>query len=444
VRRKAHNQFLTGLDIPRAAWSARPGRWLVELYSETGSTERDDSVMFSNSKSLRVALVALLAAGLLAGGLALAKKPENPGKPKPDPEPPPPPPVTYEITWLGTLGGASSGLEDMNDLGDAVGNADPPNGWHRAFLNELQPDGSRLMIDLHTMLCASFPEVLSTITDPCFSNANAINNVGQVVGVMRNTDPERVLFRYTPGPDPNLEIFMELSDDSQARDINNAGTFVGNERGADGEYYAYRYADHLEFLDDLIDPASGWHLRVSYAINDAGQIVGDGVLNGVEYCPFLFLPAADGDTYATVVDLGAETGRARDISEVGHVTCRAGFLYTPWDGMIDLAPGRKEDAAPFGVNELGHVVGYYTAFKEEAAMCLALPPTYEFLKLDDLLDPVANDPDDLARWYASFVLLEFTWMNNPLPGEAFGQNGGTTLLDGIDEAYILTPVPPEE
>jgi probable HAF family extracellular repeat protein len=401
--------------------------------------------MFTNSKSLRVALVALLAAALLAGGLALAKKPDNPGKPEP---PPPPPPVTYEITWLGTLGGLQSDLMDMNDLGDVVGWSYTTEGDQHAFLNEAQPDGSRVMIDLHTLLCTTFADDLADITTPRFAGGNAINNQGQVVGVMRfNNGDERRLYRYAPGPEPSLELFpLEMIF---ARDINNAGTFVGMKIGG-----AYRYTDHLEDLNGLIDPASGWYLEDAIAINDDGVIVGEGFLDGGEQRCFLFIPAAQGQTYATVVDLGPETTYVYDISEVAHVVGalevpnnRHAFLYTLLDGLMDLgAFDRKSRSYGLGVNDLGQVVGYSFKWKARGSLFLALPPTYELLNVDDLLDPVANDPVALERWYASNVFDPSceTTISNPLPGEGFGQIGSTSTLDSIQEAYILTPVPPEE
>ena len=201
--------------------------------------------MLSQVKWARTGLAALMVVALLTG-LAWAVPPEGKGKPdKPGDEdpPPPPPPVTYEITWLGTLGGLESKSTDMNDLGDAVGWSYATNGDLHAFPGEVQLDGSRSMVNLNTYLCSTFASDLTEITTPRFAGGNAINNVGQVVGVMRfNNDADRVLYRYTPTPVPTRDMFLEVSNRCQTMDINIGGTFVGNEHGVDGDNYAYRYA----------------------------------------------------------------------------------------------------------------------------------------------------------------------------------------------------------
>ena len=157
---------------------------------------------------------------------------------------------------------------------------------------------------------------------------------------------------------------------------------------------------------------------------------------------------------SVVMDLGAETTWVYDISEVGDVAGTLGslgdqhaFLYTLLDGLMDLGSlSRRSSSSAFGVNDLGQVVGIHSVFKGGSALSLGLPQTYEFLNLDDLIDPVANDPVTLARWYASNVgaAADRTTIGDPLPGEAFGQIAGASTLDSVTEAYVLTPVPPEE
>ena len=44
-------------------------------------------------------------------------------------------------------------------------------------------------------------------------------------------------------------------------------------------------------LNSLVDPASGWNITIAQAINDSGQIVGGGTINGQTHA-FLMTPTA--------------------------------------------------------------------------------------------------------------------------------------------------------
>jgi len=88
--------------------------------------------------------------------------------------------------------------------------------------------------------------------------------------------------------------------DSAARDINVHGQVVGatgvgaflwtptTPGGTSGEMVG---------LNSLIDPLSGWELFTAAAINDAGQITGDGRIGG-EYHAFLLTPVPEPSTLA--------------------------------------------------------------------------------------------------------------------------------------------------
>jgi probable HAF family extracellular repeat protein len=132
--------------------------------------------------------------------------------------------VRHAFTWqngaftdLGTLGGVNSYGAAINDLGHVVGGAETSDGIRHAYVSM-----NGAMIDIG-------PSSL-------FSTANAINNLDQAVGV------------------------------------ENPGFFGGR---------AFVYSGGVStYLDDLINPLSGWNITGANGINDRGQIVGSGILNG--------------------------------------------------------------------------------------------------------------------------------------------------------------------
>jgi probable HAF family extracellular repeat protein len=79
---------------------------------------------------------------------------------------------------------------------------------------------------------------------------------------------------------------------SVAWGINDSGQVVGfSTITSTGETHAFLYLDgEMHDLNDLIPADSGWELDDAYAINNSGQIVGSGRLNG-EARAFLATPA---------------------------------------------------------------------------------------------------------------------------------------------------------
>ncbi len=78
---------------------------------------------------------------------------------------------------------------------------------------------------------------------------------------------------------------------SNALDINNKGQIVGNSHILNGDSHAFLYdsANGMLDLNDFIDPDSGWVLTIAYGINDLGQIIGSGEINGQTHA-FLMTP----------------------------------------------------------------------------------------------------------------------------------------------------------
>jgi probable HAF family extracellular repeat protein len=158
--------------------------------------------------------------------------------------------VGGSITSLGTLDGDASQVVDVNDSGMYAGTSYAHSEFHQyVFI------GSG----------GSFSQIV-----PPNSTANAINNVGQVVGYY-SSDTGRRAFLYTGGDVVTLPLVGDGYD--EARAINNLGQIVGR-GGVLGVYHAFLYKDgQIRDLNTLIDPSLKIVLASATAINDSGQII---------------------------------------------------------------------------------------------------------------------------------------------------------------------------
>ena len=205
-----------------------------------------------------------------------------------------------EMIDLGTLSGNSQHKSygyGMNDLGAVVGKSQSSTSSDHAFY-WYDTDGNYTadageMIDLGTLGGST-------------SQANDVNNAGQVVGSANNgSQTMAALWSDTGGDGPDSTDILGLGDLgggwSEAKAINDGGIVVGSSwtglPGDDGAH-AFLHRDSgtgMEDLNDLIDPASGWILQEAWGINDAGAIVGFGKNSSIaaSYQAFLMLPVGE-------------------------------------------------------------------------------------------------------------------------------------------------------
>jgi probable HAF family extracellular repeat protein len=135
-----------------------------------------------------------------------------------------------DLDTLGSRGIATSQAHCINNSGQVAGSTSVPGGYH-AFLW----DAHRGMRDLGTL-------------GERWSDALAVNNKGEVVGFVKTAD----------------HVWPDT-----------AVLFAGSE---------------VIDLNDMIDPASGWHLVEATGINDIGQIVGQGRNSAGQFHAFLLTP----------------------------------------------------------------------------------------------------------------------------------------------------------
>ena len=220
-----------------------------------------------------------------------------------------------QMVDLGTLGGTYSAAVDINDAGQVVGQSLLTNDFEmRAFLytggamvelgtlggtesmatainasGMVIGDSHTADFENHAFLYANGQMVDVGTLGGSYSTANGLNDLGQVIGDSFTTDNE-----YSRGFLYHNGVLTDLGSlgggVSAAWGINNHGQVVGYTVDATGAMVAFLWENGVMVdLNSYLPPNSGWQLLAGRFINDAGQIVGFGFLDG-RFAQFLLVP----------------------------------------------------------------------------------------------------------------------------------------------------------
>ena len=168
---------------------------------------------------------------------------------------------------------------DINNAGQVVGSSGNASNGSTAFLWS-ESTGS--------------PTDLTPFGGP-YAGASAINDMGQVVGSF-NEGRQAFIWNKNTG----ITDIGKLSQGNSyvfPNDINNSNQVVGYSQIASGDFgshHAFLWEDGvITDLNNLVDDRAGIELSEARAINNRGQIVGYGSLNGESHA-FLLTPKSSG------------------------------------------------------------------------------------------------------------------------------------------------------
>ena len=225
-----------------------------------------------------------------------------------------------KVLGLGVLPGyVSSWAESINDSGQVVGYSHADNGVDRAVL--FLPSGRRWIANdlgtlpggtdsyansinnygqaagesnaadgnMHATLFSNGTVTdLGTLPGYVYSYATSINNSGQVVGIAQTYLTYRAAL-FSNGTVTDLGVLPGYVN-SYATSINNSGQAVGYSSLAYSDDHATLFSNGtVTDLNSLVDATLGWQLYAANGINDSGQIVGNGYINGQDHA-FLLTP----------------------------------------------------------------------------------------------------------------------------------------------------------
>jgi len=346
--------------------------------------------------------------GLAVLGVAMAARPSLP---------------VYTLTDLGELGGGSSEAHAINELGHVVGRSAVTTGEFHPFLN----DGAA--------------SDLGTLEGGTSGQATALNDRGDVVGYsgINGYGPQfgevTQAFLWQNGGLRSLgALWCECNFNrrygySEAHAINSVGQVVGfSEARRCGSEHAFLWQDGA--MEDISGGPGDPSFSRAYAINDSGQVAG---LIVRDICAGQSLPTrAFVWENGVLQELGVLTGHtysaAFGINEAGEVVGRSGegsvsraFL---WDQetLADLGVlAGDASSSALDVNDSGQVVGASWGADESSSRAFL----WQAGTIHDLNDLVAGHPD--------WRLLEATDINDA------GEIVGSGLNHGRLRAYRLTP-----
>jgi hypothetical protein len=128
------------------------------------------------------------------------------------------------------------------------------------------------------------------------STVGGINDSGEIVGVYYPSSDSYLggnLFVDTRSGSKVLGLALDMGSDDEEDlpvAINDAGDIVGSAQTTVTEAaWIYQPAKGFSNLNDDVAPNSGWSLSQAVGINNRGEIIGNGIING-EYHGFLLTP----------------------------------------------------------------------------------------------------------------------------------------------------------
>lgn len=203
--------------------------------------------------------------------------------------------VVWEAGRAHDLGGMAGDAALLNDRGDIL-----VAGWDDPTYRAIRRGGRYVLREIRDRV----PNAVLEILDPGRSEISlfpaALNDRGEIAGGNRgHGDYNHRAFLWRPDPArPHAatsgtvrRLLAPGNADAGASGLNDAGQAVGYFQTSGANRACLWQGDACLDLNTLIAPGSGWILTYAAAINDRGQIVGEGQRNGVKH-GFLLTPRA--------------------------------------------------------------------------------------------------------------------------------------------------------
>ncbi len=378
--------------------------------------------MSAQSSAVRVWLATL---AILPSGAAICPSVCLAGKPNQ----PPPPPVQYAVTVVPQM----RCVTGMNNVGDMTGG--PSSNTAGTLLYTAQ---TGTVIDLSTIIQVPDDgklEYVVNVNDPDVDGRQVAGRFSrrELDGTNRY-HAFRCTIHYDASNNLKSDAFEELVGPaefpwSHAEAINNLGDVVGNlENDGGSQWRAFRWTAS-EDLDLFLPGVTG----SARDINDAGQVTGS-MYVGSQLHAFLYTPGSGVDDLNTLsrrnVSIGLGIGSQGQVAGYAYdPRPQVAFRYTDELGTVSLGTLSGDYwSEARAINGKGQVVGTSTNLKRVSR---------SFLYTD------ANTMLDLGALIVNPAGLDLASIRpeciNDCAGYNFGQIAGTATVAGVPAVVVLTP-----
>lgn len=331
--------------------------------------------------------------------------------------------------------GLLSQAEDINNSGQIIGYYSPEGGGAiHAFVSN-----NGTLTDLGA------PQGYKT------SFANAINDSGMIVGYA-TMDVSGIgfgqAFVYETG---TFKMLGTLGGTySEADGINNIGEIVGMASTTDGPMHAFVYQDGVMIdLNSLLPPDSGWQLISAADINEKGQIVGYGLLNGAKHAFLL-----DTSTSIPQITLGSlgildtnSVSLSFDISKAAATGIMHFTFYQSDSANIDgssISLGQY-DVDTASDSQLSSVGMHDLTVSLDAPISLGMTGQYVIAVVTvdspQRIDPMSVVKTSATIGYIKPLSLQRALLPRPEPGVVFSYEASGSIVKDVDADFYWATGP---